>query len=64
MPATATVEVRVADAKPVAALLDAVAQAVAEFVKLGSEEKAALPEPARAGIGILLAAARDFTPHN
>ena len=60
----ATAVFRIADVERVGALIDGVAKAVAEFVKLGSEEKAALPEPARAGIGVLLAAVKDFTPHN
>jgi hypothetical protein len=62
MAGMATAEIKVADAEPVRALLDAMAQAVAEFVKLGSEETVTLPEPARTGISVLLAAAGDFTP--
>jgi hypothetical protein len=62
--AMATVEVKVADVEPVSSLLDAMAKAVAEFVKISDEEKAALPEAARSGIGVLLGAAQDFMTHN
>ena len=64
MPAPVTAVFSIADVERVGALVDGVARAVAEFTKLGSEEKAALPEPARAGISVLLAAAKDFTAHN
>ena len=60
MATEAVVTLKIADMEPVKAVLDATAAAVAEFVKISDEEKAALPEAARTGIDVLITGCRDF----